>query len=255
MTAARHDLPVTQRWMRDGESFFADQLAALRDADLGGPSALPGWDRRAVIAHIARNAEALTRLVRWARTGIETRMYADPGQRVRDIEASARQPPEALQADVQRTAARLDDAIAKLPGTQWQATVRSGLGREIPAAEVPWLRCREVWLHGLDLRAGGVPGDIPTAFAEVLVDEVTGYMSAQPSVPETEIISTRDGRRWHISGSGAADAQEPARPSGASGQALEVRGDPRVLAAWLTGRNYDRSALQADELPQLPTWL
>ena len=243
MTAARHDTQVTQGWMRDGESFFASQLAALRDTDLDGPSALPGWGRRTVAAHVARNAEALNRLVRWASTGVETRMYADPGQRVRDIEASAGQSPRELQADVQRTTAELDNAIATLPATQWRATVLSGLGRKIPAAEVPWLRCREVWLHGLDLAAGGSSRDLPLPFAEALVDELAGYMSGKPSVPETEITSTVDGRSWHISGSGA------------TGRTLLVHGDPHAVAAWLTGRTYDRSALQADELPQLPTWL
>lgn len=253
MNAARHNIPVTQRWMRDGESFFASQLAALRNADLDSPSALPHWDRRTVVAHVARNAEALTRLVRWARTGAETPMYADPGQRVRDIEASARQAPEALRADVQRTAEQLDDAVAALPDAQWRATVRSALGREIPAAEVPWLRCREVWLHGLDLAAGAMASDIPVAFAEVLIDELVGYMCAQASVPETTIISTRDGRQWHVSHPTSTKAVQPAPH--AIGKPLEVRGDPCVLAAWLTGRNYDRSALQAEELPHLPAWL
>ena len=129
MSAARHDTPVTRGWMRDGESFFAGQLATLRDTDLDGPSALPGWERGKLTAHVARNAEALLRLVRWADTGVETRMYADPGQRARDIEATAGRPAPELRADVQRTTAELDDAMAKLADERWQATVLSALGR------------------------------------------------------------------------------------------------------------------------------
>jgi maleylpyruvate isomerase len=243
VSAARHDIPVTREWMRAGEAFFAGRLATLGDGDLDGPSALPGWERRKLAAHVARNAEALLRLVRWADTGVETRMYGDPDQRGRDIEATSGQSAAELRADVQRAAAELADAMAKLADERWQATVLSALGRTIPAAEVPWMRCREVWLHSLDLAAGATPGDLPLPFAEELVDELAGYMSAQPSAPETELASTADGRRWHIDG--------PA----ATGQPLLVRGDPRELAAWLTGRTYDRSALQADDLPQLPNWL
>jgi maleylpyruvate isomerase len=237
--------------MRDGESFFASQLAALRDADLDRSSALPEWDRRTVVAHVARNAEALTRLLSWARTGVETPMYADTAQRTREIEVSARQSAGELRADAQRAAAALGNAAAQLSDGQWRAGVRSARGREIPAAEVPWMRCREVWLHGLDLSADAGPGDIPEAFAEVLIDDVAEFMSAQPTLPETEIVSTRDGRRWRIGSSTGDAADSP----GVRRQPLEVRGDPRTLALWLTGRGYDRYALAADELPQLPPWL
>jgi maleylpyruvate isomerase len=251
MTTLRHDISTTQGWMRDGESFFASQLAALRDADLDGPSALPDWDRRRLIAHVARNAEALARLLSWAMTGVETPMYTDAAQRTHEIEVSARQPAGELRADAQRAAAALGDAAARLSDQQWWAGVRSARGREIPAAEVPWMRCREVWLHGLDLDADAVPGDIPEAFAEVLIDDVAEFMSAQSAVPETTIISTRDGRRWRIGG-GASDAADSA---GVRRRPMEVRGDPRALALWLTGRGYDRYALAADELPRLPSWL
>lgn len=250
MTTVRHDISITQGWLRDGELFFGRQLAALADADLDGPSALPGWDRRTLVAHVARNAEALARLLTWARTGVETPMYADAGQRAREIETSASQPGADLRADAQRTAAALADAAAQLSAEHWQATVRSARGREIPAAEVPWMRCREVWLHGLDLSAGAVPGDIPEAFAEVLVDDVAQFMAAQPSLPQTEIVSTSDQRSWRIGGT------EHATDSAGLGQRpLEIRGDPRTLALWLTGRGYNRRALAADELPQLPGWL
>ena len=40
----------------------------------------PGWSRRHVVAHVGYNARALTRLVEWAKTGIETPMYASADQ-------------------------------------------------------------------------------------------------------------------------------------------------------------------------------
>jgi uncharacterized protein (TIGR03083 family) len=50
--------------------------AALGDAEVRGPSLLPGWSRGHVLTHIARNADGLGNLLRWARTGAETPMYA-----------------------------------------------------------------------------------------------------------------------------------------------------------------------------------
>lgn len=247
MTSRRHDVAATLGWMRDGEAFFAAQLAALGDGDLAGPSALPGWDRRTLVAHVARNAEALTRLLSWAQTGVETPMYADAAQRSREIEAGARLSAGEQRADVRRTAAALDAAAARLTPGHWQAGVRSARGREIPAAEVPWMRCREVWLHGLDLGAGATPRDIPEAFAEVLVDDLVEFMSAQPSAPRVEIVSSTDGRCWRLGGdAGAAGGGDPP---------TQVRGAPRMLALWLAGRDHAGVAAQDAELPKLPSWM
>lgn len=258
MTSPRHDVEITWRWMRDGEAFFATQLAALSDADLDEPSALPGWDRRMVVGHVARNAEALTRLLSWARTGIETPMYADATQRAREIEESARRPASELRADVQRTAATLDGAAARLSAGQWRTVVRSARGRRIPAAEVPWMRCREVWLHGLDLAAGAVAHEIPEAFAEVVVDDLVEFMDAQPGLPPTEVSSTgADGRtrRFGSAKDGEAKDGDPTADATGAEPVVQVRGDPRVLALWLSGRSYDPAAIAGDAPPKLPAWL
>ena len=48
--------------MRRGEAFFLDQVATLDDDDFAGPSGLPDWSRAHVVAHVARNADALGNL-------------------------------------------------------------------------------------------------------------------------------------------------------------------------------------------------
>ena len=90
---ARHDLATTRAWAADGTRLVVAALADLRDDGFPAPSLLPGWTRAHVVAHLARNAEALTRLATWARTGVETPMYVSPEQRDAEIETSARQPP------------------------------------------------------------------------------------------------------------------------------------------------------------------
>ena len=51
--------PATLDWWEDGEAFCAAALDRLTEPDLDRPSLLPGWPRRTVIAHLARNADAL----------------------------------------------------------------------------------------------------------------------------------------------------------------------------------------------------
>ena len=42
---------------------------------------LPGWTVGHVLTHVARNADAYTNLLTWARTGVETPAYASPEAR------------------------------------------------------------------------------------------------------------------------------------------------------------------------------
>ena len=55
--------PLASAWCADGERFLDEALDRLPGAGLDGPSLLPGWSRRTVIAHVARNADALGNLL------------------------------------------------------------------------------------------------------------------------------------------------------------------------------------------------
>ncbi len=76
-------------WAGKGTAAFEAAAHRATDASLTTPSHLPGWSRAHVIAHVARNAHALVNLLTWARTGVETPMYADDHQRTNEIEANA----------------------------------------------------------------------------------------------------------------------------------------------------------------------
>jgi hypothetical protein len=84
--------PPDGAWCADGERFFGEALDRLPGAGPDGPSLLPGWSRRTVIAHVARNADALCNLLTWARTGVETPMYASAEAREAAIAATAQLP-------------------------------------------------------------------------------------------------------------------------------------------------------------------
>src|SRR2546429_1785648 len=106
--------------------------AALSDARAREPSLLPGWSRGHVLTHIARNADGLANLLRWAGTGRETPMYASAASRTADIEAGAGRPAAELTADVAGTATAFAAEAASLPAGAWAAP-----GPGLPGAALP----------------------------------------------------------------------------------------------------------------------
>lgn len=234
---ARHDLTATLPWMRQGTAHLLACADGLTDGEMQAPSGLPGWTRAHVAGHVARNAEALARLAAWARTGVENPMYAGPEQRAAEIEASAGRPAAILRSELATTAASLDDALALLDGDTWTATIRSAQGRQIPAAEIPWMRIREVWIHAVDLGTGAAFGDLPLGVVDLLLDDVTGVLSGRDNCPPVALRPSDRNREWRLGpgpGPAVADVTAPAAH----------------LAGWLTGR----VALPGD-VPALPRWL
>ena len=234
-------MSATLPWMGAGTEFLVQLVDALPDDALRAPSGLPGWSRAHVVGHVARNAEALARLAHWARTGVETPMYAGPGQRDADIAASAAYPADRLRRELSTTADALDVALAALDDTTWRAQVRSAQGRDIPATEIPWMRVREVWLHAVDLASGAGVADLPPGVVDTLLDDVAAALSAAPDCPSATLAATDRARTWAL-GPGEA--------------AVQVHGPAASLLGWLTGRS-DGGALTAldGDLPTPPRWI
>jgi maleylpyruvate isomerase len=230
----RHDTGATLTWMREGTAHLVRHAEKLADGDLPGPSLLPGWTRAHVLGHLARNAEALTRLATWARTGVETPMYADSTQRAAEIEESASRSPARLRAELVSTADTLAGALDVLTARQWQSPVRSALGREIPAAEIPWMRIREVWLHAVDLDTGAAVTDLPAGVVDLLLDDVTAALSRKDGCPNLTLTPTDRATTWRL---GSAPSEHT------------IAAPAAELAGWLTGRGHTGNR------PALPTWL
>jgi maleylpyruvate isomerase len=224
---------TSRRWWSDGELAVAGLVEKLGDDDLAAPSALPGWTRAHVVAHLARNADALGNLLTWARTGVETPMY--PSQEARDagIATTAALPPAELRADYADACRRFAEAVEGLPAEAWTATVRTRQGRPIQATEIPWMRAKEIWVHGVDLAAGLGFADLSTDYCAALVDDVLGHFAGRGDPVEVCIAATDVDRTW---GSGTPT----------------VRGPVGAVAAWLT--RGDASGLDGD-VPPAPTWL
>ncbi len=151
---------TTRTWMDEGTKLFLGCVERLSDDAFGASTRLPGWSRAHVVAHVHHNAEALQRLLHWARTGERTPMYAGVEQRNAEIETSAGMRPAELRERVQASAADLAAAIDGLPEAAWANEVQTAQGRTVPATEVIWMRTREVAVHAVDLDAGTTFADL-----------------------------------------------------------------------------------------------
>ena len=183
----------THEWIAEGTALCRTALV-----DLDGPSLLPGWSRKHVAAHLSLNAEAIGNLVYWAKTGDERPMYASPEQRSADIEAGALRPVDELLAWFEESAQVLADAMAELSDEQWQATVLSAQGVEIPATVTPWMRSREVMIHAVDLGTGVTFADLPPDFLEALAADIRAKRGDVPEVtgPPAEVAAYLAGRSY-----------------------------------------------------------
>ncbi len=219
---------ATERLIRTAESLDDDAVRA--------PSALPGWTIGHVLTHVARNADAYTNLLTWARTGVETPAYASPTARADGIDAGAERPLAEQIADLREAHERFADAAAAMPAEAWTFFLAP---TGASAAAVPWARLREVEVHHVDLGRGYTPEDWSEAFALRLLREiVTGVKD------ETFSLVLHPLGVDHALTIGTAEG------------APAVSGPARSIAAWLAGRGdgADLTVSPEGALPQPPRW-
>jgi maleylpyruvate isomerase len=211
--------------------------ADLDPAAVTAPSLLPGWTVGHVLTHLARNADAQTNLLTWARTGVPTPAYPSPEARTAGIEAGAGRPLREQIEDLRAAHDRFADAGAAMTAAAWTFPLPP-TGQV--AAAVPWARLREVEVHHVDLGARYTPADWSDAFALRLLREiVTGAGDDWPA------LELRPHGVEHALTIGSA----PAPPV--------IGGPAKSLAAWLAGRadGSDLAVSPDGELPTLAKWM
>ncbi|MEV7688471.1 maleylpyruvate isomerase family mycothiol-dependent enzyme [Streptomyces bungoensis] len=221
-----HDLAC----VREATERLLTAAAALDNASLAQPSRLPGWTRGHVLAHLARNADALVNV-------LEGRsMYESAAARDADIERDASRPVDVQLTDVRESGARLQQAAA-VPA-DWSRTVELRNGVTDSAARLPFRRWAEVELHHVDLGIGYELEDVPAEFAEREIAFLAQRFAGHPDVPATRVT---DGTRAWSTG---REASEPE---------VTVSGPAAELLGWLAGRGEGASLeVTGGTLPKLP---
>ncbi|WP_030993055.1 maleylpyruvate isomerase family mycothiol-dependent enzyme [Streptomyces sp. NRRL S-1813] len=245
MTLTPPDFPRDVAAVREATDRLLVAVSKLDDAAIGEPSLLPGWTRGHVLAHLARNADALGNLLTWARTEVRTPMYASPEARQADIERGADRPLAAHLEDLKETAARFDAAMDALPEARraYEVEMRNDVIER--ADRLPLRRLAELELHHVDLGVGHTVDQLPPAFVDrELAFLATIKFAGHPDLPALELRAD-DGRRWRT---GRLDPG-----SGAEAAPVVVTGSATALVGWLTGRG-DGGKLDShgSVLPEVP---
>jgi maleylpyruvate isomerase len=210
-------------------------VARLGDDDLGEPSRLPGWSRGHVLAHLARNADAVWNMLEWARTGVEIPQYPSVEARNAGIEAGSRRPVDELRAELRIAVERFAMQAGTLPEAAWETAVHARGGWGHPAWYTLYRRWREVEAHHADLDFGYSSADWSPAYVRWELSET--------------LASLRLDGGLAVGGLRAVDLGIDER----LGDGPQVSGTGHELLGWLTGRG-DGGTLAAGTLPAPPTW-
>ncbi|MGX1163661.1 maleylpyruvate isomerase [Arthrobacter sp. SLBN-100] len=242
-----HTLLTELLTVRRGTAFFSRHLAILADSELDGPSLLPGWSRRHIVAHVGYNARALTRLVEWANTGVETPMYSSPEARDEEIEAGATLPVHALRHLHEHAAITLDVTWRDTPPPVWAREVKTAHGRAVTASETVWMRTREILVHTVDLDSGASFADFPVHVNERLLTDVAATWRARGQDRGLRLIitGTPSTTRPNTSEWGDFDAVDPEI----------VSGTLPALTGWALGRSRDGISSSRRDHPVAPRWI
>ncbi|MFD5375516.1 maleylpyruvate isomerase family mycothiol-dependent enzyme [Streptomyces griseoincarnatus] len=207
-------------------------VAGLSDQQVAEASALPGWSRGHVLAHLTDNARMFARLARHALRGELVAGY-DGGVDERNaiIEATAGRSAAEHRAQLAAHTAGLEASWACATDMDWSRPVTF---RNADLAATVFARWREAWIHMVDLQLGVRPDDWPEDLAAHAIDFLFSRLPAGTHVRAEDV-----GRQW----------------SGGDGPPVTmVTGGVRDLAAWLAGRTPVVPPEAAEELPALGPW-
>ncbi|MEV0409342.1 maleylpyruvate isomerase family mycothiol-dependent enzyme [Streptomyces sp. NPDC050448] len=230
MTDHVHDLQS----VREATDRLLTAVAKLDNAALSEESHLPGWTRGHILAHLARNADALVNVF------AGRPMYESAEARDCDIERDAPRPLEVQLADVRETHARF---LAQTEQDQdWSRTVELRNGVTDLASNVPFRRLVEIELHHTDLNIGYELSDLPEEFTAREIAFLADRWSGRSEVPPVTLQIGDDG-------SGATR-----HTGGTEGTPVTLIGTGAELLGWLAGRG-DKGAhltVVGGPLPTLP---
>lgn len=218
---------------------YLGALTELGEKEVRAPSLLPGWSRAHVIAHVARNADALTNVLHGAQAGETRWMYESQESRDAAVESGARLPLDELRADSVAAAGRWHQATNELHSANLEAP-----GCRLPGSE-PWpvrrvglMRRTEVEVHHADLGIGYTAADWPTDFVEALMKR-----------RHRELTAKGVKVRWRATDTGAV------RGTDVTGEGPEVSGLAADVVWWLLGRGSGEGlACSEPQLPELGRW-
>jgi maleylpyruvate isomerase len=211
-------------------------VASLREDELGKPTRCKGWTRAHVIAHLARDADAMTNLTTWAVTGRETPAYESREKRDADIEAAAKLSAAKLAGALEQADARLLEAVRTLKDGVKVETLPTLFTGEINVFALPALRTTELIVHHNDLDTTWEWHEADPDATLDAIEVCVRRLQANNDSPGLQIIA-REGEEWTV-GDGSH----------------RIEGYYEALLPFLAREQVDEGLRYEGELPSLPPW-
>ncbi|TLM74046.1 maleylpyruvate isomerase family mycothiol-dependent enzyme [Pseudarthrobacter sp. NamB4] len=221
--------------------------ATFSDEDVRAPSALPGWTRGHVLAHLTGISNAMARQLEYAARGEAVELY-DGGMdgRNKAIDLAAGHDAATHLADLNKAVLRALKAFDVLPGvkdssanqTGWWAPITYRGGVVLDGGLALW---RELVIHNADLLTGRGPETWSRPFCEHLFD----FLAARVQ-PDDKLVLQPLGL--------------PPVSIGTGNRSTVISGMITDIAAWLAGREPTLGSLRASaaadgaDLPALLPW-
>lgn len=217
---------------RETDMFLAT-VASLSDDEMTAASLCKGWTRADVIAHVAANGYALSRLIAGDAAGGEPELHAPGRIHSEDVSTLAALPREELLAELRESARTFDVQAQRLDGDDAAHEVKVN-GELVPAGSLVALRIAEVVVRHHDLdTAWTIEEADPDSLLDALEAAVRS-LRAQGAPGMTLVTEERD--EWTIGDGG-----------------LRVVSDREGLLQWLA--RGDAEHIEADgPVPALPAW-
>lgn len=222
---------------REATTALLGDTIGFSDHEWREPSRLTGWTRAHVATHVARNADALRRLLRGVMRGEETSLYPGAINRADDIERGSRRSGLDLQIDLDTSAGLLNQTFDELEDADPMAPVHLTDRLHVPAQFCVIARLSEIALHHIDLDCGQTLAAIPPETSQLLAawELFRGY--GDPRLPSLRVSTT----------SGLSGVVGPE----IDGDLTTVSGTNTDVLGWLSGRGSADSLESTIPLPHV----
>lgn len=223
------------RLSREAEQYLST-VESLHDSEFDHASHCAGWTRADVIAHLAIATRRFVRLVDWAQTGQEKKLYDAPDERDTARAELTAKPRAELKTEARAAFEEFIASAERLTGDLQAEEV--GIGpKRFPATSIPAVLIAEVVVHHADL---DTQWEVEEADPDSLLNAVTAgvlNLSVKDSPGLTIVTDERD---EFVVGDGS----------------LRVEGDREGILGWLS--RGDTSGLYlpegVEQAPELPAW-
>lgn len=193
---------------------------SLTDQQWREPSALPGWTRAHVVAHLALNAEGFARALDAIQDNETLAIYDSNEARTAAIEGLAASDPGEIRDRYFAGTTRLRHTFGALTEAQWGQSVNRVPDAPAWAVDIlPTFRRREVEVHHGDLATPYTALDWPADFTTDLLDLLTRNHEKSDQTPDFAIRADDLDRTWTVGGVSPV-----------------ISGPAGALAWWLIGR-------------------